>query len=229
MNALRPRRRNAARCRRLRLAMAAIKAAKEIGYRKILLDTAAQHAHGGVKFLPRTGGFTEALNYYQTRSRARCSWRSISTTGREEEAATKTCRTSSISTAPGRARCRKSTRLFQPAESPADTGMLWIGCSDSRVPANQIVGLLPARSSSTQRRQPGSAYRPQLPVGHPVRRRCAGKVSTSWSSATTTAAASAPALHKTRVGIVDFWLAQRPAGTYQTPHPGRQPAGRTAP
>ena len=43
----------------------------------------------------------------------------------------------------GRAAGRRASRLFQRLSSQQNPDYLWIGCSDSRVPANEIVGLLP--------------------------------------------------------------------------------------
>ena len=38
---------------------------------------------------------------------------------------------------------RHEPEFFREAVTPADAQYLWIGCADSRVPANEIVGLLP--------------------------------------------------------------------------------------
>ena len=90
------------------LALAAIKAAKEIGYRKLMLDT-LPNMRMAVK-LYRELGFTEHRPTTRRRSKARCSSRSIWKTGRRRKSATRTSPTCSTSTAPGPARCGKSIR-----------------------------------------------------------------------------------------------------------------------
>ena len=44
---------------------------------------------------------------------------------------------------------REDPAFFKQLSQQQAPKYLWIGCSDSRVPANQILGLAPARSSST--------------------------------------------------------------------------------
>jgi hypothetical protein len=47
------------------------------------------------------------------------------------------------------ARTREDPQFFERLAAQQAPEYLWIGCSDSRVPANQIVDLVPATSSST--------------------------------------------------------------------------------
>ncbi len=61
--------------------------------------------------------------------------------------------------------------FFRRLERQQRPEYLWIGCSDSRVPANEIVGLDPGELFVHKRRQPRSAARRQLPLGTPVRGR----------------------------------------------------------
>ena len=62
--------------------------------------------------------------------------------------------------------------FFRRLEAQQAPRYLWIGCSDSRVPANEIVGTRSGRVlRPSQRREPRRAHRPQLPVGAAVRGR----------------------------------------------------------
>ena len=67
---------------------------------------------------------------------------------------------------------RQDPEFFAKLSRQQSPTYLWIGCADSRVPANQIVGLLPGDIFvHRNHRQHGGAHRPQLPVGHAVRGR----------------------------------------------------------
>ena len=97
--------------------------------------------------------------------------------------------------------------FFQRLAAQQAPRYLWIGCSDSRVPANEIVGLLPGRAvRAPQRRQRRRAHRPQLPVGAAVRGRRAARRARDRRAATTAAAASAPRWRGEPLGLIDNWL-----------------------
>ena len=125
-----------------RLALAAIKAAKEIGYRKILLDT-LPNMRMAVK-LYRELGFTEAPNYYATPVEGTMFMALDLDNWSEEEV-----RNENLSHLFdfNRAWARQMSQIdpgyFDRLNHLQAPEFLWIGCSDSRVPANQIVGLLP--------------------------------------------------------------------------------------
>ncbi|GBL27518.1 carbonic anhydrase 2 [Verrucomicrobiota bacterium] len=44
---------------------------------------------------------------------------------------------------------RKRPEFFETLSKQQSPKFLWIGCADSRVPANEVVGLLPESSSCT--------------------------------------------------------------------------------
>jgi carbonic anhydrase len=124
------------------LAMAAIKAAKEIGYRKLMLDT-LPNMRMAVK-LYRELGFTEAPAYYQTPVEGTMFLALDLENWLEEE-----IRNENLSHLFdfNRAWARQMREIdpgyFEKLARLQTPELLWIGCSDSRVPANEIVGLLP--------------------------------------------------------------------------------------
>ncbi|KAF4513768.1 UNVERIFIED_CONTAM: hypothetical protein B566_EDAN011689 [Ephemera danica] len=124
------------------LAMAAIKVAKEIGYRKLIIDTLPS-MRMAVK-LYRELGFTEAPAYYKTPVEGTMFLALDLENWSEEE-----IRSENLSHLFdfNRAWARKMQEVdpdyFNKLSKIQNPELLWIGCSDSRVPANEIVGLLP--------------------------------------------------------------------------------------
>jgi len=187
------------------LAMAAIKAAKEIGYKKLMLDT-LPNMRMAVK-LYRELGFTEAPAYYQTPVEGTMFLTLDLENWSEEEV-----RSENLSHLFdfNRAWARKMQEVdadyFNRLAKIQTPELLWIGCSDSRVPANEIVGLLPGEVfvhrnvanlvlhtdlnclSVIQYAVDVLKVKHITVVGHYG---CGGVLA---------------ALNKTRVGIVDFWL-----------------------
>ena len=187
------------------LAMAAIKAAKDIGYKKLMLDT-LPNMRMAVK-LYRELGFTEAPAYYQTPIEG-----TMFLTLDLENWSEEDVRSENLSHLFdfNRAWARKMREVdadyFNRLAKLQTPELLWIGCSDSRVPANEIVGLLPGEVfvhrnvanlvlhtdlnclSVIQYAVDVLKVKHIMVVGHYG---CGGVLA---------------ALQKARVGLVDFWL-----------------------
>ena len=124
------------------LAMAAIKFAKEVGYKKLMIDTLPS-MRMAVK-LYRELGFNEAPAYYKTPVEGTMFLALDLENWSEEE-----IRRENLSHLFdfNRAWARKMQEVdpdyFNKLAKIQTPELLWIGCSDSRVPANEIVGLLP--------------------------------------------------------------------------------------
>jgi carbonic anhydrase len=124
------------------LALAAIKAAKEIGYRKLMLDT-LPNMRMAVK-LYRELGFTEAPSYYQTPVEGTMFMALDLDNWSEEEVRNENLsHLFDFNRAWAQRMQEVDPTYFDKLAQLQTPEFLWIGCSDSRVPANQIVGLLP--------------------------------------------------------------------------------------
>jgi carbonic anhydrase len=124
------------------LALAAIKAAKEIGYRKLMLDT-VPNMRMAVK-LYRELGFTEAPAYYQTPVEGTMFLALDLENWSEEEIRNENLsHLFDFNRAWSRQMREIDPTYFEKLARLQTPELLWIGCSDSRVPANEIVGLLP--------------------------------------------------------------------------------------
>jgi carbonic anhydrase len=124
------------------LALAAIRTARHIGYRKILLDTLPA-MRIAVK-LYRELGFTEAPAYYQTPVEGTQflaldleNWSEDRINNRNLH------HLFDFNRAWAQQMRQVDAEYFKKLAQLQSPEYLWIGCSDSRVPANQIVGLLP--------------------------------------------------------------------------------------
>jgi carbonic anhydrase len=125
-----------------RLACAAILAAKEAGYRRILLDIPS-YLRTAIKFC-RELGFQESPTHYPFPVEGR-----IFLVLELERWSEEGVRNENLShlfdfnRAWSRQMQSIDPRYFEKLSHLKNPQYLWIGCSDSRVPANQIVGLLP--------------------------------------------------------------------------------------
>ena len=124
------------------LALEAIKTARRIGYRRLLLDTLPS-MRMAVK-LYRELGFTEAPAYYQTPIEGTMflaldleNWSEVEF--RRENLS----HLFDFNRAWARKMQEVDPDYFNKLAKLQTPELLWIGCSDSRVPANEIVGLLP--------------------------------------------------------------------------------------
>jgi carbonic anhydrase len=124
------------------LALEAIRAARRIGYRKILLDTLPA-MRIAVK-LYRELGFLEAPAYYQTPVEGTQFLALDLENWSEDKVANENLfHLFDFNRAWARRISEVDPGYFERLSHLQSPQYLWIGCSDSRVPANQIVGLLP--------------------------------------------------------------------------------------
>jgi len=124
------------------LALAAIRSAKELGYRKILLDTLPA-MRIAVK-LYRELGFRDAPAYYQTPIEGTMFLAlDLDNWSIEEVANENLFHLFDFNRAWSKRMQEVDPQFFGRLSQLQSPEYLWIGCSDSRVPANQIVGLLP--------------------------------------------------------------------------------------
>ena len=124
------------------LALAGIRTARELGYRKIMLDTLPA-MRMAIK-LYRELGFTAAPAYYQTPVEG-TQFLALDLENWSEEQINK--RNLHHLFDFNRAWSNKMREVdagyFEKLSHLQTPEILWIGCADSRVPANEIVGLLP--------------------------------------------------------------------------------------
>ena len=124
------------------LALAAIRAARRIGYRKIMLDTLPA-MRMAVK-LYRELGFSAAPAYYQTPVEGTQFLALDLENWSEEQLNNQSLHhLFDFNRAWARQMREVDPGYFEKLSHLQAPEYLWIGCSDSRVPANQIVGLLP--------------------------------------------------------------------------------------
>ena len=124
------------------LALAAIKAAKDIGYRKLIIDTLPS-MRMAVK-LYRELGFTEAPAYYKTPVEGTMFLAlDLDNWSEEEIRSENLSHLFDFNRAWARQMQEVDPDYFNKLAKLQSPELLWIGCSDSRVPANEIVGLLP--------------------------------------------------------------------------------------
>ena len=124
------------------LALKAIKAAKDIGYRKLMIDT-LPNMRMAVK-LYRELGFTEAPNYYQTPVEGTMFLAlDLENWSETEVRSENLSHLFDFNRAWASQMQAVDPNYFDKLSQLQTPEFLWIGCSDSRVPANQIVGLLP--------------------------------------------------------------------------------------
>lgn len=124
------------------LALAAIKAAQALGYRRILLDTLPT-MRIAVK-LYRELGFTEAPAYYPSPVEGTIFLTLDLAKWSEDEVSNENLfHLFDYNLAWSRQMQQIDPDFFEKLSHLQNPEYLWIGCSDSRVPANQIIGLLP--------------------------------------------------------------------------------------
>ena len=124
------------------LALAVIRAAKAIGYRRIMLDTLPA-MRIAVK-LYRELGFTEAPAYYATPLEGTIFLTLDLENWSEEDVANENLfHLFDFNRAWAQQMQQVDPGFFGKLSKLQAPEYLWIGCSDSRVPANQVIGLLP--------------------------------------------------------------------------------------
>ena len=124
------------------LALAAIKAAKSLGYRKVMLDTLPA-MRIAVK-LYRELGFKEAPAYYPTPIEGTMFLALDLENWSESEIKNENLfHLFDYNLAWSRKMRQVDPGFFEKLSTLQNPEYLWIGCSDSRVPANEIIGLLP--------------------------------------------------------------------------------------
>ncbi|MBS0513426.1 MAG: carbonate dehydratase [Proteobacteria bacterium] len=125
-----------------KLALAAIKAAQSLGYRRILLDTLPT-MRIAVK-LYRELGFSEAPAYYPSPVEGTIFLTLDLAKWSEDEVSNENLfHLFDYNLAWSRQMQQIDPGFFEKLSHLQNPEYLWIGCSDSRVPANQIIGLLP--------------------------------------------------------------------------------------